>query len=118
MMEVRRAGEIPTFDTRSEANDKVDREKRYKQILEVMRYCKSLFGECALTAKQIAEYMRLKGEIPTNERNFVSPRLTELMAKGIVEPAGKVKCRWTGRTVTAYRIREEANNGRIGGIQH
>ena len=108
MIETRRPGEITTFDTRAESNETVNREKRYKQILEVMRYYNSLFGECALTAKQIAEYMRVKGEIPTNERNFVSPRMTELMAKGIVEPAGKVKCRWTGRTVTAYRIREEA----------
>ena len=107
-MRERQPGENTPAETRHDANESVDREKRYKQILEVMRYYKSLFGECGMTAKQIAEYMRLKGEIPTNERNFVSPRMTELTAKGIVEPAGKVKCRWTGRTVTAYRLRKEA----------
>ena len=118
MIEVRKAGEIPTFDTRAEANEKVDREKRYKQIIEVLDGMKRENGREALTAKEIAVVMFRNGLIPTTERNFTAPRLTELSEKGIVEPAGKTKCRWTGRTVTAYRLREEANNGRIGGIQH
>ena len=37
MIEVRRAGEIPTFDTRAEANEKVDRKKRYRQIIGIMK---------------------------------------------------------------------------------
>lgn len=43
----RRAGEIPTYDTRAEAHENVDKQKRYKQILEVL-------GDKELTAKEIA----------------------------------------------------------------
>lgn len=107
-MRERQPGENTPAETRHDANEIVDREKRYKQIVSTMKYHFALFGTSAMTAKEIADYMMYNGDIPTNERNFVSPRLTELTAKGIVEPAGKVKCRWTGRTVTAYRLREEA----------
>ena len=103
MIEVRRAGEIPTFDTRADANEKVDRQKRYSQIIGIMKSYNR-----PMTAKEIAVSMNMCGYTSNKDRNNSSPRLTELTAKGIVEPAGKVKCRWTGRTVTAYRLREEA----------
>lgn len=94
----RKAGEITTFDTRAEAHEKVDKQKRYKQILEVL-------GDKELTAKEIAVDMWQRGMIPTAERNFTAPRLTELSYKGLVEHVGKKRCAWTGKTVTVFRKR-------------
>lgn len=94
----RKAGEITTFDTRAEAHEKVDKQKRYKQILEVL-------GDKELTAKEIAVDMWQRGMIPTAERNFTAPRLTELSYKGLVEHVGKKRCSWTGKTVTVFRKR-------------
>ena len=85
-----------TFETRREALESIDKNKRYKEILEVL-------GNNEMTAKEIAVEMRNKGYIPTSERNFVSPRLTEMSIDGRVEPTGKRKCIFTGRTVTTYR---------------
>jgi hypothetical protein len=100
-MERRRIGEITTLDTRSEANETVDKKKRYKQIIEI------LYGGKEMTAKEIAVEMCNRGYIPTNERNFTAPRLTELSYKGIVEPIGKQKCTYTGKKVAVYKLREE-----------
>ena len=36
-----------------------------------------------MTAKEISNEMYLRGYIPTNERNFTSPRITELLIKGV-----------------------------------
>lgn len=98
-MRERLPGELTTFETRAEAFDLVDKEKRYNQILEVM----TDFGR-PLTAKEIAVAMNMRGYIPTSERNFTAPRLTELMQKGIVEPYGKKKCSYTDKMVTVYQI--------------
>ena len=103
MIEYRRAGDAVTPDTRREANETVDKETRYKQILEVLQ------GK-ELTAKEIAVEMQRSGDIPTSERNFTAPRLTELTHKGIVEPIGKKKCQYTNKTVAVYAIREQKEN--------
>lgn len=94
-------GEMTTFDTRAESNDLVPRELRYKQIVEIFEDMKPR----NLTAKEVAVFMFNRGFTPNAERNFSAPRITELMQKGIVEPAGKTKCRYTGKTVTIYRLR-------------
>lgn len=99
-IERKRYGEYPPFDTRGEANETVDRETRYKQILEVLE------GK-EMTAKEIAVEMQRIGYIPTSERNFTAPRLTELTQKGVVEPIGKKHCQYTGKTVAVYAIREK-----------
>ncbi len=98
----RRPGEITPFDTRGESHEQVDKATRYKQILEVMAN-----EGVPLTAKQITVLMYHLGYIPTDERNFAAPRLTELCNDGKVEPAGKEKCTFTGRMVTAYQLRRE-----------
>lgn len=98
----RQAGEITTFDTRAESNELLDRDKRYKQIIE----CLTIAKEEGLTAKECAVMMKVKGYIPTSERNFTAPRLTELSKKGIVEPIGKKKCSYTGKMVAVYGLRE------------
>lgn len=99
-MELRRYGQNPTLETRGEAEQKVDKEKRYAQIIEVLR------ESHRLTAKEIAVKMMDYEWIPTSERNFVSPRLTELCKKGIVEPIGKKVCEFTGHKVTVFQLRE------------
>ena len=101
----RRPGEITTLETKSEANEMVDKKKRYKQIIEVLKA-----NPKGLTAKEIACVMYCNGDIPTNERNFTAPRLTELSYKGIVEPVGKQKCSYTGKTVAVYSLRETQTN--------
>lgn len=93
-------GEIVTFNTRGDSNELVDREQRYKQIIEIM----SEHSERPLSAKEIAVFMHRKGYTPTEERNFSAPRLTELSQKGVVEPCGKIKCLYTGKTVAVYRL--------------
>ena len=100
----RRIGEIPTLETRSESNETVDKKKRYKQIIEV------LHGGKEMTAKEIAVEMCNKGYIPTSERNFTAPRLTELSRNGVVEPVGKQKCTYTGKTVCVYGLLEKQTN--------
>ena len=87
-----------TYETRTESYEKVDKTLRYSQILEC------LDGK-EMTAKEIAVEMHKKGYIPTDERNFTAPRLTELSIKGIVEPIEKKKCSYTGKNVSVYKVR-------------
>lgn len=100
----RRIGEYPPFDTRAEANESVDRTKRYAQIIE----CLKEGGR--QTAKEIAMMMCRKGYIPYSERNFTAPRLTELSQRGVVEAVGTKKCQWTGKTVSVYALCEKQEN--------
>lgn len=72
---------------------------RCRQILEILK-------EHEMTAKEIAVAMKIRGWIPTDERNFTAPRLTEMCEDGLVEPVGKRKCSHTGRVVTVYAVRE------------
>lgn len=102
-MQERRFGTIPTLETRSESNETIDKKKRYKQIIEVLK------GK-QMTAKEIAVEMCNRGYIPTSERNFTAPRLTELSKNGIVEPCGKQRCSYTGKTVAVYRLLEGQMN--------
>ena len=100
-MEKRLAGEIPTLETRSEAHDSVDKQKRYSQIIECL-----IDAGTPLTAKECAVIMMHKGYIPTSERNFTAPRLTEMCQNGMVEPIGKKICTYTGRKVAVYALRD------------
>lgn len=101
-MEERRPGEYVQTNTRAEAHESVDKNKRYLQILEC------LAEKPKQTAKELAIMMCEKGYIPTSERNFTAPRLTELSHNGVVEAVGKVKCEYTGKTVSVYELREGA----------
>ena len=99
-MEERILGEFTTLETRGESHETVDRQKRYSQIIECLSECG------ALTAKECAVVMMQKGYIPTSERNFTAPRLTELSKSGRVEPVGKKTCTFTGKKVAVYGLRE------------
>ena len=105
--EVRMTGENPMLETRGEANDSVDRKRRYAQITEVLTE-----SPYPLSAKEIAVEMWKKQYIPTSERNFTAPRLTELCDMGHVEPKGKKTCRYTGKKVTVYGLVMEVCDGR------
>lgn len=96
----RKPGEDPRLETRAEANESVDREKRYQQILECLQ------ERGPSTAKQAAVWMCMSGLIPTSERNYTAPRLTEMCQKGMVEPIGKTRCVFTGKKVTVYGLVE------------
>lgn len=87
-----------TLENRNFAELEVDKHLRYSQILECL-------GDKEMTAKEIANEMYMRGMIPTNERNFTSPRITEMLRDGRIEPVGKKKCDWTGKTVTVFRRR-------------
>lgn len=95
---IRNPGEIPTIETRAEANALVAKEKRYQQILEVLRE----YGP--MTAKEVAVKLATKGYVPDAERNWSAPRLTEMSHNGLVEPIGKKKCKYTGKTVAVYEV--------------
>jgi hypothetical protein len=95
----RMIGEYPPKETRAESNETVNREKRYRQILDI------LDGN-EMTAKEVAVEMCRRGYVPTSERNYAAPRLTELQQKGRVEAIGKKKCQYTNKTVAVYSVRE------------
>lgn len=97
----RMIGEYVPHQTRAEANEKVDRQKRYNQIIEC------LTEKPNQTAKELACSMLAKGYIPYCDRNFTAPRLTELTQKGVVEPVGKKECKWTHKMVAVYNLRKE-----------
>lgn len=86
-----------TEETRQMSFDeiKIDREVRYNQILEVL-------GNKQMTAKEIAIRLCEKGLIPTSERNFTAPRLSELTDKGKVKVVNKKICQYTGKKVAVY----------------
>lgn len=105
-MEERMLGEYTTYETRAESHEKVDKQKRYSQIIECL-YEAEKGQEKGLTAKECAYMMMQKGYIPTSERNYVSPRLTELGRIGKVEPIGKKVCSFTGKKVSVWALREE-----------
>ena len=92
----RMPGENTTLETRVEAEETIDKKIRYNQILEI------LDGK-EMTAKEIANEMWMRGYTSSNERNFVSPRATEMLIDGRLEIVGKKKCEWTGKKVSVFR---------------
>ena len=104
-MEQRQYGEMTTLETRHDSHQSVDKKKRYSQIIEVLKYALK-DGWDGLSAKDCAVRMYLKGYIPTTERNFTAPRLTEMAQEGIVEPIGKDICQFTGKKVTIWGLTE------------
>lgn len=100
-MIARNYGESTTLECRHDSHERVDAKKRQKEILSILKETNE-----PLTAMEIAEKLYLKKLVKRVDRNYASPRLTELSVKGEVEPVGKKVCKYTGRMVTAYQIRE------------
>ena len=67
------------LDNQKEANEKVDRKRRYRQILSVMEEINE-----PMTATEIALCMYNRGMSYSFERNISAPRLTELENEGCV----------------------------------
>lgn len=86
-----------TKQTRQESYEdiKPKRKIRYEQILDRLDKPK--------TAKEIAVELYDLGIIPSTERNYTAPRLTELWHKGVVEIIGKKRCNHTGKMVAVYQ---------------
>ncbi len=100
-MENKLPGELVTFTTRTLANESVDKKQRYKQIIDILKN-----NNEPMTAKEISVEMFKRGFTPTSERNFSSPRITELLQNGILDVVGKKKCKFTGKKVSVYKLRE------------
>ena len=67
---------------------------RYIQILNRLDYPK--------TAKEVAVELFELGFIPSTDRNYAAPRLTELEKMGYVKVLDKKKCQYSGKTVAIY----------------
>lgn len=96
-----------TLETRRQSYDEILETlgPRYRAILEELQ---ESGGEA--TARELAVALWKKGKIPTPERNFVHPRLTELMEAGIVEPLHKKVCGITGKMVAVYELTVKARD--------
>lgn len=90
-----------TEETRRESYQKIIPKQpiRYDQIIYILRN-----NPAGMTAKEIAVKLYELKLIPSTERNFVSPRLTELVKQGKVETAGKKICQYCNRKVAIFRI--------------
>lgn len=97
-IQLRNNGEYTTRETRHDAYVGVQKKVRYEQIKRILYECGTL------SAREISEEMYKRGLVPTNERNFASPRLTEMGYIGIVEPIGKKKDQWSGRAVSVWDL--------------
>ncbi len=74
--------------------------KRYEQILNRLQ------GR-EMTAKEIAVEMFELEMIPSTERNYTAPRLTELEQMGLVKVVNKKKCSYTGKMVAVYKLTQK-----------
>lgn len=54
------------------------------------------------TAKEVAVELFELGFIPSTDRNYAAPRLTELEKMGYVKALDKKKCEYTGKMVAVY----------------
>ena len=98
-MEPRIPGTNPLAEARKESEETVDKKIRYQQIIEILTDSSE-----PLSAKEIAVEMYKKHYAPTSERNFSSPRLTELLKMGIVDCVGKKVCEYTHKTVGVFEL--------------
>ena len=92
-----------TMQTRQMSFEDIQLKKkiRYEQILSRLDKPK--------TAKEIAIELFELELIPSTDRNYTAPRLTELEKKGIVRAVDKKKCQYSGKTVAVYE-RIKAND--------
>lgn len=79
---------------------KPKRKIRYEQILDRLMAGRR-------TAKEVAVELFDLRLIPSTERNYTAPRLTELEQMGLVRVVDKTKCEYTGKTVAVYEITPE-----------
>lgn len=78
----------------------IERNRLYREIKEV------LSNGAELTAREIAEKLKLKGVVHFGARQEVQPRLTELTELGCVETVGSKFDNITKKNVTVYKRKE------------
>ena len=100
-MIARENGECTTLECRRDSFDITEKQKRKREILFVMNKNGS-----PMSAMEIAESLYKLDMVDRVDRNYVSPRMTEMCIDGTVEPVGKKYCFKTGRKVTAFKVRE------------
>ena len=90
-----------THETRGKAYEEIkpNRQRRYYQIIEILEYY-----DQPMTAKEIAVKMYNRGYTLNMDRNNSSPRITELVNRGIVRECGKMVCKFSGKTVTTFEL--------------
>ena len=93
-----------TEECRNDSFKVVDKQKRRKEILFIMRDIDD--SSRIMTAMEVANEMMTHGFVDRLDRNNAAPRLTEMCEDGIIVKVGKKLDRWTGRNVTCYKIRE------------
>jgi len=92
-----------TLETRHDSHEKVNKEKRYSQIKEIL-------GNKEMTAREVAVELFRRGYTTSTDRNNSAPRLTELVDLCEVEVAGKKYDEQTGRNVATYKnVAEQLN---------
>ena len=96
-------GQIVTFETRAEANESVDRQTRYQQIIYLYQCC----NELGLTVRECAMLMFLKKYTHSEHRQEIAPRITELRQMGILEEVGKTVDVETHRNVAVFKLSED-----------
>ena len=98
-----------TFETRQLSFEyiKPKRKKRYEEILDRL-----MSGP--KTAKEIAVELFELELIPSTERNYTAPRLSELKEMGLVRAIDKIKCKYTGKTVAVFEITPKGIEERYG----
>ena len=70
-----------------------------------------------IVAKEVAVELYELGIIPSTERNYTAPRLTELEQMGLVQVISKKKCDYTGKTVAVYEITPEGLEKRFNNVR-
>lgn len=90
-----------TYQTRQMSLDDIqDKAKiRYIQILNRLDEPK--------TAKELTVELYDLGFIPSTERHYTAPRLTELEKMGYIRVIDKKKCQYTGKMVAVYERTQE-----------
>lgn len=104
-MNLRTPGTNQLAETRGESEETVNKQLRYLRIIEILQG-----SSRPMSAKEIAVEMERKGYTPTSERNFVSPRATELLKTGVLECVGKKKCDYSHKLVAVFELRGKPKN--------
>ena len=91
----------------------IERETRRDSYIEVLpktndrkSLIKYLLQIKDMTAHELTEQLLILGLIPYYDRNFVSPRLTEMKEAGQVEAVAKKYCKRTDRQVAVWKLKE------------
>lgn len=95
-----------TTETRRESHESIKPKKIPQKhvILSALSY----MGKA--TARELAIYLcQTIRVIPSTERNYTAPRLSELDKEGKVIAVEKNRCSVTGKTVAVYKVKEVTN---------